>query len=211
METTLTPALGNMLHSITWLAVAVSAISGALEAGKKRFDMFGIIIIAAATALGGGSLRDLLLDRPVFWVHEQTHFLIAIGAALATFVSARRLSIPPRLFLLPDAIGLATFTIAGTLVALTLQAPWLVASFMGVITGVVGGIFRDVLCNEEPLVFQSTLYATAAWAGALILIGLLYNGIDTTPAVLASGGFIFLLRILAIRYNLGLPRFRFKE
>lgn len=203
--------LGAILSWVTLIAVAVSAISGVLEAGKKRFDLFGMIIIAIATALGGGSLRDLLLDRPVFWVHDPVYLWVAMGAAVLSFIIARWFSFSPRLFQLPDAIGLALFTMAGTMVALALETPWLVASFMGVITGVMGGVLRDVLCNEEPLVFQGTLYATAAWLGALLFIGLLQLGMATTLAVILSGGVIFGLRVLAIQFNLGLPKFRFTK
>lgn len=211
MDLTITPHLGRVLYWVTLIAVAVSAMSGVLEAGKKRFDVFGMMIIAIATALGGGSLRDLLLDRTVFWINDQVHLWVALAAALTTFVIARWFAFSARVFLLPDAVGLAAFTIAGTMVALALDTPWLVASFMGVITGVMGGVFRDVLCNEEPLVFQGTLYATAAWLGAFLFIGLLQLGVNTTVSVLLSGGFIFLLRVLAISFDLGLPKFRFNK
>jgi uncharacterized membrane protein YeiH len=199
------------MYWITQSAVAVSAASGVLEAGKKRFDLFGMVVIALAAALGGGSLRDLLLDRTVFWIRDQTFLVVAVGAGLATFFLARRVALPARLFLLPDAAGLALFTVAGTNVALGLDAPWLVASFMGVITGVMGGVFRDILCNEEPLVFQGTLYATAAWAGALLLIGLHELGTGATAAALVTGAAIFLVRLAAIRWDVGLPKFQGKN
>jgi uncharacterized membrane protein YeiH len=211
VDLSITSNLGAIVYWVTLVAVAVSAVSGVLEAGKKRFDLFGMMIIAIATALGGGSLRDLLLDRPVFWIHNPVYLWVAIAAAVLSFGIARWFAFSSRVFLLPDAVGLATFTLAGTLVALALETPWLVASFMGVITGVMGGVFRDVLCNEEPLVFQGTLYATAAWLGALIFIGLLQLGVATTVAVIVSGVFIFLLRVLAMYFNLGLPKFRFNK
>jgi uncharacterized membrane protein YeiH len=196
------------MYWITQSAVAVSAASGVLEAGKKRFDLFGMVVIALVAALGGGSLRDLLLDRTVFWIRDQTFLVVAIGAGLATFFLARRVSLPARVFLLPDAAGLALFTVAGTNVALALDAPWLVASFMGVITGVMGGVFRDILCNEEPVVFQGTLYATAAWGGALLLIGVRHLGVGAAAAALLTGAAIFVLRLGAIYWQIGLPKFR---
>lgn len=189
-------------------AVAVCAASGVLEAGKKRFDLFGMVVIALAAALGGGSLRDMLLDRPVFWVHDQTYLLVALLTGLLTFFIARWIKLPARLFLIPDAAGLALFTVTGTSAALALQTPWFVASFMGVVTGVVGGILRDVLCNEEPLVFQGALYATAAWLGAVMLIVQLELGVDGVVASLATGILIFTIRVAAIRWELELPRFR---
>lgn len=188
-------------------AVAVMAAAGVLEAGRKRYDLFGMIVVALAAALGGGSLRDLLLDRPVFWVADQTYLVAAFAAAFVTFFLARVLVLPARVFLIPDAAGLALFTVTGTKAALAWGAPWLVASVMGVITGVTGGILRDVLCNEEPLVFQGNLYATAAWGGALLLIGLLALGADGRLAALTAGVGIFLVRLAAIRWGIGLPRY----
>jgi uncharacterized membrane protein YeiH len=205
-----TPALLGSLYWITLIAVVVSSASGVLKAGFKQFDLFGVIIIAIATGLGGGSLRDMLLDREVFWIRDQVFFIASLGSAVAIFISARLMVIPPRLFLVADAAGLATFGIAGTLVSLMVGAPWLVASFMGVMTGTMGGIFRDVLSNEPPVVFQSPLYATVSWGGSLLFIGLIYLELNVTHAAIAAGLGIFLARLLAIHFNISLPRFRFK-
>ncbi len=198
----------SLLYVIGLGAVATMSAAGVLEAGRKPFDLFGMVVVALAASLGGGSLRDVLLDRPVFWVADQTYLIAALIAALLTFFLARLFILPVRLFLIPDAAGLALFTISGTKLALLSGAPWLVASFMGVITGVVGGILRDVLCNEEPLVFQGPLYATAAWLGALAFLGLAAWGIDANHAAIAAGIGIFVLRLIAIRWDIGLPRFR---
>jgi uncharacterized membrane protein YeiH len=200
--------ISAIIYGFTQSAVAVMAAAAVLEAGKRHFDLFGMMVIAMTAALGGGTLRDLLLDRTVFWVADQTYLFVAMGAGLLTFFLARRIDLPNRLFLIPDAIGLALFTVAGCKVALLLETPWLVASFMGVITGVMGGVLRDVLCNEEPLVFQGPLYATAAWCGALLLIGLLQLQVDTTLAALIAGSTIFLLRMAALYWDLGLPKYQ---
>jgi len=206
-----TPALLENLYWITLFAVIVSSASGVLIAGFKQFDLFGVIIIAVATGLGGGSLRDMLLDREVFWIRDQVFFIASLGSAVLIFIAARIITISPRFFLIPDAAGLATFGIAGTLVSLTVGAPWLVASFMGVMTGTMGGIFRDVLSNERPVVFQSPLYATVTWGGSLLFIGLIYLEQNVTVAAVIAGSSIFIARLLAIRYNISLPRFRFKS
>lgn len=205
------PSLLNNLYWITLFAVIVSSTSGVLKAGFQKFDLFGVIIIAVATGLGGGSLRDMLLDRDVFWIRDQAFFIASIASAMVTFVIARFVVMSPRLFLIPDAAGLATFGIAGTLVSLMVGAPWLVASFMGVMTGTMGGIFRDLLCNEPPIVFQSPLYATVSWGGSLLFIGLLHFHMDVASAAIIAGSIIFFSRLLAIRFNLSLPKFRFKS
>ena len=204
------PALLDSLYRITLIAVIVSSASGVLKAGFKQFDLFGVIIIAIATGLGGGSLRDLLLDRDVFWIKDQVFFIASLGSAVTIFITARLMVLSPKLFLVADAAGLASFGIAGTLVSLMVGAPWLIASFMGVMTGTMGGIFRDVLSNEPPVVFQSPLYATVSWCGSLMFIGLLYLQFDVTNAAAFSGLSIFIARLLAIRFNISLPRFRFK-
>jgi len=206
-----TPNLLSNLYWITIIAVIVSSASGVLKAGFKKFDLFGVIIIATATGLGGGSLRDMLLDRDVFWIRDQVFFIASLGSAIVMFLTARLIIISPRFFLIPDAAGLATFGIAGTLASLMVGAPWLVASFMGVMTGTMGGIFRDVLSNETPVVFHSPLYATVCWLGSLMFIGLIHLNLDVTAAASIAGLSIFVSRMLAIRYNITLPKFYFKE
>ncbi|HIQ16194.1 MAG TPA: trimeric intracellular cation channel family protein [Leucothrix sp.] len=206
-----TPYLLDSLYWVTIFAVIVSSASAVLKAGFRKFDLFGVIMIAIATGLGGGSLRDMLLDRDVFWVVDQIFFIASLSSAIIIFIIARVISISPTFFLVPDAAGLATFAIAGTLVSLMLETPWLVASFMGVMTGTMGGIFRDLLCNETPMVFKSPLYATISWAGSLLFIFLLHISIDVNIAVLIVGLMIFIFRLLALKYNLNLPQFKFKD
>ena len=206
-----TPALLDSLYWITLIAVIVSSASGVLKAGFKKYDLFGVIIIAVATGLGGGSLRDMLLDREVFWIRDQSFFIVSLASAIIIFVIARLKVISPKFFLIPDAAGLATFGIAGTLVSLMVGAPWLVASFMGVMTGTMGGVFRDILSHEPPVVFQSTLYGTVSWGGSLLFIFLLYLELDVTLAAIIAGISIFVVRLLAIQFNLGLPKFKFKS
>ena len=206
-----TPDLLASLYWITIVAVIVSSVSAVLKAGFKQFDLFGVIIIAITTGLGGGSLRDMLLDRTVFWIGDQVYFIASLASAFVIFLAARLIVINPRFFLIPDAAGLATFGIAGTLVSLMAGAPWLVASFMGVMTGTMGGIFRDLLCNEPPVIFHSPLYATVCWSGSLLFIGLLALSLDVTLAAIIAGLFMFISRLLAIHFDISLPRFRFKE
>ena len=202
--------MDELVYVVTMSAVAVSAITGVLEAGRKPIDLFGVVLVALTSALGGGSIRDLLLARPVFWVADQTFLVAAIAAGVATFVLVRLARLPANLFLVPDALGLALFTVMGAQAAMVYGAPWFVASFLGVVTGVFGGVLRDILCNEVPLVFAGELYATASWAGAMVFIGLLRAGVDGSIAVLLAMAAIFLLRIAAIHWRLTLPSFSAK-
>jgi uncharacterized membrane protein YeiH len=189
-------------------AVAVSALTGVLDTSRKNMDLIGALLVGVATALGGGTIRDLLLDRNVFWVVDQTYLIAALGTGLVTFFLARTWPVPPRLFLIPDAIGLALFTIVGTQVSLQWHAPWLVASLMGVITGIVGGVLRDILCNDVPTVFlKGELYATAAWLGALAMIAMQEIGISSVLASWLAMAIVLILRLLAMRFHITLPAF----
>ena len=198
--------IDTLLYWTGMAAVAVSAVTGVLDSGRKQMDLIGALLVGVATALGGGTVRDLLLDRNVFWVVDQAYLIAALGTGLITFFVARSFSVPPRLFLIPDALGLALFTIVGTQVALQWHTPWLTASLMGVITGVVGGVLRDILCNDVPLVFlKGELYASAAWAGALSLIGLQAIGVSPLIASWIAMAIVLVLRLAAMRFNITLP------
>lgn len=202
-------ALADLLYWVGLVAVAVSAVTGVFEAERKGMDLVGTVMVAVATGLGGGTVRDLLLDRRVFWVVDQTYLLAAFGTGILTFFLVRRRPLSPRLFLYPDALGLALFAILGTQVALHWQAPWLVASLMGVITGVFGGVLRDIFCNQVPLIFMpSQLYASAAWAGCLLLIGLQALGVSPVIAAWVAAALIFCLRWAAIVFQISLPTFK---
>lgn len=198
-----------LLYWVGMAAVAVSALTGVLDSERKQMDLIGALLVAVATALGGGTVRDLLLDRNVFWVADQAYLVTALGTGFLTFFVARALPVPPRLFLIPDAIGLALFTIVGTQVALQWHTPWLAASLMGVITGVLGGVLRDILCNDVPTVFlKGELYASAAWLGALALIILQEAGFHAVDASWMAMAIVLGLRLCAIHFHLTLPAFR---
>ena len=202
----------NVLYWAGLLAVAVNALTGVLDAGRKQMDLIGVVMVGAATALGGGTVRDVLLGRPVFWIADQLYLIVALVATLAVFFAVRNLRLPPRLFLIPDAFGLALFTIVGTQIALQWQAPWLGASLLGMITGVVGGVLRDVLCNEVPLVFvRGELYASAAWLGALALVGL--QALSVSPLIAASVGMatVLTIRLAAMAFRITLPTYSERE
>lgn len=199
----------SLIHLLDLCAVAVCAITATLEAHRRDLDLFGVAVIAVIAGIGGGTVRDILLGRlPVYWVHDPIYVVVGIAAAIATFYLGRRLPIPRNFFLLPDAIGLALFTVIGTSVAMGLQVHWFIAALMGVITGVFGGVIRDILCNEVPLIFRTDIYATAALLGALLLIALDRLGLAHGAAILCAMLATVALRLAAIRWHIHLPRLR---
>ena len=195
-----------MLYWLEQLGVAVAAITGVLAARGKRVDLFGVVVLAVVTAFGGGTIRDLTLgDSPVFWVRDGNYILTAVATALVTFVVARFHEFSNRALLLADAVALAFFTMIGVKKALVFAAPAPVAVTMGVITGVAGGILRDILTGEIPYVFRKEIYfyATASLCGAVVFVWLQH-----WPFSLLIGAAVTLgLRLAAIRWKLALPLF----
>jgi len=199
----------NLIYLLDLCAVAVCAITATLEARRRELDLFGVIVIAVISGIGGGTVRDILLGRlPVYWIHDPIYVAVGMVAGTLTFFLGRHLKLPKNFFLIPDAVGLALFTVIGTSVALKLDTPWLIASLMGVITGVFGGVIRDILCNEVPLIFRTDIYATASLAGALLLIALDNFGVDHNPGILLAMASIIAIRLAAIRWHIHLPRLR---
>jgi uncharacterized membrane protein YeiH len=201
-----------LLYWVGLAAVAVNALTGVLDAGRKQMDLVGVVMVGTATALGGGTVRDILLQRPVFWLSDQIYLIVAVATTLIVFFAVRGLRLPPRLFLIPDAIGLALFTVVGTQISLQAGAPWLAASLLGVITGVVGGVVRDVLCNEVPLIFvRGELYATAAWIGSIVLIGLQALGVSAVISAWAGMATVLAVRLAAMAFKITLPTYSSRE
>lgn len=199
----------SLLHLLDYAGVAVFAISGALAAGRKSLDLLGVVVIALVTSTGGGTLRDLLLDRrPVFWIGQPAYLVVIIAAALLT-VPYVRLRRPPLASLqVADAFGLAFFSIAGAQVAENAQQPGLIVVVMATITGVFGGVIRDVLCAEIPMILRKgNIYATAVIVGAALYVALQAAAIPRLYAALAGTVTISGLRLAAIAWNLTLPVF----
>ena len=196
---------------IEYFAVAVCAISAVLAAEGKGMDLFGVLVLALVTAVGGGTIRDLCLGaRPLFWIQQPLHVWTALGAATLTFFLVRVVHLPTRVLTLADAFGLALFGIAGTEKALAYGTPGVVAVLLGIVTGVAGGILRDVLRREIPWVFQSAveLYATAVFAGATVFV-LLERWFPHSPMHRYAGMAVILgMRLAAMRWQLRLPTYR---
>jgi uncharacterized membrane protein YeiH len=194
-----------------YMAVAVCAISGVLAAEGKGMDLFGALVLAIVTAVGGGTIRDLCLGiEPVFWVQAPQHITTALLAAIMTFVLARFIEMPNRALMVADAFGLALFGIVGTERALSHGSPALNAIILGVVTGVAGGILRDVLRGEVPWVFRKEidLYATAVFCGAVVYV-ILKKLLPDSPIPRHSGmAVILMLRLAAMKWRLRLPVFR---
>ncbi len=197
-----------MIHLLDLVGVAVFAITGALAAGRKHMDLFGVVVIALATALGGGTLRDLILGSyPVFWISSPIYIFVGTAAAALTFVLARFIKFPERALKFADALGLAVFTVIGTGKAIYLGVPDSVSVIMGVMTGVAGGIIRDMLSGEIPLVLRAEIYATASLCGAATL-ALLTRHFASVPYPVAAAVIVVLaLRLAAIHWKLSLPLF----
>jgi uncharacterized membrane protein YeiH len=195
---------------IEYFAVAVSAITAVLAAEGKRIDLFGVMVLALVTAVGGGTIRDLCLGvRPVFWIEQPHYVWTALIAAVVTFVAARFVHMPEKLLDVADAFGLALFGIVGTEKALNFGTPGIVAVLLGIVTGVAGCILRDVLRREVPWVFlpDVNLYATAVFAGAGVLVLLRMWLPDAETPRYAGMAVILMLRLAAMRWNLRLPTF----
>jgi uncharacterized membrane protein YeiH len=186
------------------------AISGALAANRKSNpDWFGVTFIGFITAIGGGSIRDMLLGSyPLAWIGN-VHFLYAIlvGVVLASLFYSGLQKLRKTLFIF-DTFGIALFTILGTEKALLLGVHPLVAAIMGMFSAIMGGVIRDVLTNETPVLFHKEIYATACLAGAFLYLLLYRTGIDRTAGFLVSGLLILVIRILAVKYKLSLPKFK---
>ena len=196
-----------MLYVVQLVGVAVFAASGALAAGRKRMDVMGALVIAAVTAVGGGTLRDLLLDRPVFWIADPAYLVVIVAAACATMLYARRFRPPRHSLVLADALGLGVFTILGAQVSQASGAGGVVAVLMGAITGVAGGAIRDVLSAEIPMVMRKgeKLYASAAIAGTALFLALEWAGVPRPAAGFTGMAAIVALRLAAIFWGLELP------
>ena len=190
--------------------IAVAALTGVLAARGRRVDLFGVVVLAIVTALGGGTLRDLLAgDTPVLWVRQPEYLLNAVAVAVFGFFLARHRTPPLAALQVADAFALALFSIIGAKKALGLDFSAPVAIAMGVITGVAGGILRDVLVGEIPLVFRPEihLYATAALAGVALHVALQPHMSSESGLTVLSTGAILVLRLAAIRWQLSLPLF----
>lgn len=212
-----------MLDTTSWLLLngavlfemigtAAFALSGLIEAARKKLDLVGMIMVSGLAAFGGGTLRDILLDRsPFFWVENSiwVWFLIAICIAALLFMRARHLEPTQRAMQWPDAIGLGAFAAGGTQLALSAQVPAIIAVIMGVMTAIFGGVLRDIVVNEIPKAFSDHIpYSVIAFAGGWVVVALNYLMVETFVAVAVGAIFTIVLRILALLFGWRLPSWK---
>lgn len=199
-----------MLSYIFVIAITAEAMSGALAAGRRNMDLFGVALIAFITALGGGTVRDMLLGNyPVTWTQHPLYIYMTIGAGLFTIVIAKYMRRLNRIFLLVDAMGLVAFTIIGCNVALRLDYDITVVIMAGITTGIFGGILRDIMCNRTPQVLRHELYASVSFIVAIFYLLLIYFGVNENINLVLSFVLGLSLRMAALKWKWSLPVFSY--
>lgn len=199
-----------ILNLFDWTGVFVFALSGGLMAVRQKFDVLGIIIIAWLPAIGGGTLRDLLLDQPVFWLNDPIALLLATLAGIAAFFGPHFWARIKALVWI-DAMGLALFAVVGASKAASLGHGFLICTLMGTMTATAGGLMRDVVCNEAPLLLRKEIYATAAIFGAASYVLAFKAGLSEGWALGIGAAIAFIIRGLSLKFNLNLPRSNFTK
>lgn len=211
-ETTASGSLDWVMKTLDYSGTAIFAVTGALAAGKKRMDIFGVVVLGCVTALGGGTLRDIILDiHPVFWILDANYLSIAVMATAITFLLSRYLILPMTALNYADAAGLAVFTVIGFQIGFQETQMYSIGILMGVMTGVVGGMIRDVLLGEIPLILRRGIYASASLCGATLYALLLNFQMPEAFMILATVSATLAFRVAALNWNLGLPVFWLKE
>lgn len=201
-----------LLTIIYIIAITAEAMTGALSAGRRSMDWFGVIIIACVTALGGGSVRDVLLGHyPLTWVKHPEYLVLTCFAALFTIFIAKWMRHLRSIFLLLDALGLIGFTIIGCQIAMHMGHGFVVSAVAGVLTGVSGGILRDILCNDVPLVFRRELYASIAFVAVIFYWVCATLNFSLEVTIISTLIFGFSLRCIAIYFGLEMPKFIYHD
>ena len=194
------------------VAITAEAMSGALAAGRRNMDIFGVVVIAFVTALGGGTIRDMVLGHfPIGWTQHPPYIYLVISAGLVTTLFARFMHHLKTVFLVLDALGLIAFSLIGCEVALGMGYAPVVVIMAGMITGIFGGILRDVLCNQVPVVFRQELYASVSLAVCSLYLVLRDLGLGTEANTLISFGLGLALRLCAIWRGWKLPTFSYRQ
>ena len=201
-----------MLIFIYLVANTAEAMSGALAAGRRNMDIFGVAVIAFVTALGGGTIRDMVLGNfPIGWTQHPEYIYLVITAGLATTLIAPYMHHLKRVFLVLDAMGLIAFSLIGCTIALDMNYAIAVVIMAGMMTGIFGGVLRDVLCNQVPVVFRRELYASVSLVVCVIFLSLRSLGVETDLNTMISFTIGLTLRLFAIWRGWGLPIFSYQQ
>tara|TARA_B110000240_G_C13401724_1_gene411278 strand:+ start:330 stop:959 length:630 start_codon:yes stop_codon:yes gene_type:complete len=197
----------EVVYVIDILGTFAFAVSGALVALDKKFDIFGVIIIAFVTAVGGGMLRDVLINaHPINWIGDLNYLYTIFSAVLFTFLFKSKIAYLSKTLFLFDTIGISVFTLLGLQKGLSYELHPLVALIMGMISAVFGGVLRDVLTAKIPLIFEKEIYASACLSGGMMYLGLNYFKVDENINFLISAFVVITIRAVAVRFSLELPR-----
>lgn len=198
-----------ILSTLYIIGITAEAMTGALSAGRRKMDWFGVMLVASATAIGGGTIRDILLGHyPIGWVENPQYLVITCLAGIATTGIAKWVLKLKKLFLHLDAIGLVVFSIIGTKVAMGMGLHPIICVVSAVTTGVFGGLLRDLICRQKPLVLHEELYASIAVISSLCYLGCLHMNIDETSATLLTLIMGYFTRMSALRFSWSLPSFK---
>lgn len=193
------------------IGITCEAMTAALSAGRQKMDLFGVMALAALTGLGGGTIRDIILDAyPLTWVEEPIYLVIVLVAAVVTVSLSFLMHYFRMLFLILDAVGLSVFAVIGTRVALELGHGYVIACVAAVLNGVSGGVLRDIMSDRVPLVFSKELYASIAVLATSVYMGLIWLGVDENITIVLTLMIAFLTRLLAIHLRLSLPVFDYR-
>lgn len=187
------------------LGTIAFAVSGGLTAMKKRMDVFGIFIIAFVTAVGGGTLRDLLIDAEISWMLDLTYLYVIAIATLLAIIFRKKLNYVRKSLFLFDTIGIALYTVVGVEKGIEAGFPAVICIALGTTTACFGGVIRDILCNEIPVIFRKNIYATACILGGIVYFLLLETSLSQDIVVIISGAVVIVVRLLAVLFNLSLP------
>ncbi len=191
-----------------YIGVALFAATGALSASRQQLDLMGFFFLATLTGIGGGTIRDLILDVPVFWIANQTYFVVCLATALLVYFTAHLIESRYRILLWLDAVALAVYGVFGAFKSLNITDAPFIAIFMGVVTGTVGGILRDVLTDQPNAVTRKEIYITAALVGAAVYVGLVWVGLPRFESAAIGAVCAFAVRAGTIIFGWTLPPYR---
>lgn len=199
----------EVVYFLDFLGTFAFAVSGALVALDKKLDLFGVVIIAFVTAIGGGMLRDILINaHPINWIGDLNYLYIIISAVIFTLLFKSKIAHLSKTMFLFDTIGLSVFTLLGLQKGLSYGLHPIIALIMGMISAVFGGVLRDILTNRIPLIFEKEIYASACLVGGVMYLSLNYFKVDVTVNFIISASIVAIIRVVAVKFHLELPKIK---